>query len=83
MPYKFKRQLSSLKTGMTYVVGSIVPDIFSSEPSVISAMVASGDVELVRVPIPEPIEEPIEELLKELLVEDAPAPVAKKSKKVK
>jgi hypothetical protein len=77
MPYKFKRQFSSLKTGKTYVAGATVPDVFTHEPATIAELLASGDIRLVRPdPIPEPIEEPIEELPVEELI----AP--KKKKKV-
>jgi hypothetical protein len=62
MSYKFKRILSSLKTGRSYAAGSIVPSVIISEPAVLAELLASGDIELVRpVPISEPIEEPIEE----------------------
>ena len=83
MPYKFKRNFSSLKTGLTYVAGSVVPTVISSSPAVVAELLRSGDIELERIPIPEPIEEPLEEPLEELPVEDAPALVAKKTRKTK
>ena len=63
MPYKFKREFASLKTGKTYVAGATVPDMITREPASTAELLASGDIRLVRPdPIPEPIEEPIEEL---------------------
>jgi len=77
MPYKFKREFASLKTGKTYVAGATVPNELITAPAVVSELLASGDIRLVRPdPIPEPIEEPIEELP----VEEIIAP--KKKKKV-
>lgn len=65
MPYQFKRYVSSLKTGRSYPAGANVPASLSN-PAVIAAMLASGDIEEIieAAPIPEPapLEQPVEEV---------------------